>query len=165
MKAGGGMPAAPSPLPRDLALSLGFAGLAASFMALRILGYGELWIDRTIILTGLAALAGFLAAILTLMLLRLGNSASRLLRRALAAAGFGLCYLCALGGGYVIENRLFSGQWEPHPDRPVMSLIFSSLQTAGMFAYSAPRYLFPWMLPLLMLTAAIVLERQARRTR
>jgi hypothetical protein len=160
-----GSPGETSPPRRfqAVAISLGFSGFAAALMIARAIGYGESWNDRSQNLTIMAAIAGFLAAYGTIMVLIRSRVQGRLTRAALAGGLFGTLYSASFGLSYVIQNRLIAGHFEPNPERPALSLMFSSLQTAGMFAISAPTYLLPWMLPALMLAAAVILPRLCAR--
>jgi hypothetical protein len=153
----------PLPWRRVLLVSLWFGLLAGAFMILRVFGYGEIWLSRTQWLTGMAIFGGFVGAFITLLILRwLGPRLSRLLQGMGAALSFGGFYLAGFGMAFVFHNRVIAGQYEPHPDHPMLSIVFSSLQTAGLFAFSIPRYALWWMLPALMLAAAIILPRIMR---
>lgn len=155
-------PGAPEPKSgrRILLASLGFAALCAGFMLIRVLGYGELWLPRTFWLTGMSAVSGFSSAVLTLAALQwIASGWPRVSRSIAAGLGFAGGYVLSFALLFVFHNRVIAGQYEPHPDHPIRSMIFSSLETGGLFLYSFPRYALPWMLPLLMLAAAIVLPR------
>jgi len=147
---------------RNGAISLGVGGFAAALMALRVLGYGEIWGVRAqtlVIISGISASLAALACLTALHRWRgLGERAVSLS----IAALFTAVYLASFCLNYVIENRLISGQFEPNPDRPLLSLLFSSLQTVGMFGISSPRYFFPWVLPVLIATVALALPRLHR---
>lgn len=144
------------------AISLGVGGFAAALVALRVLGYGEIWGARAQTLVIISGISASLAALACLAALHRWRGLGRRAVSFSIAALFTAVYLAAFCVSYVIENRLISGQFEPNPDRPLLSFLFSSLQTVGMFGISSPRYFFPWVLPVLIGTVALALPRLHR---
>jgi len=131
-------------------------------MALRILQRGEIWLDRTYWLVAIAALGGFGGALMLAgtihrpFLLRRGKFTGA----ALAAFIFACAFMSVMMLGYAGEYLLFSGQFEPNPERPVRGAIFGFVQTCILFLISAPTYLLPWPLPVLSALAALLFARR-----
>lgn len=137
-------------------------GLAAgALMALRITLNGEIWLDRTFWLTGLAAFGGLCAAPLTLPIIA-RTRLTPAYRAILGALLFAALFLLAMGGGVVVEQLFIAGEFEPYPGRYFRSLFFASTLGFVLFLASSPTYLMPWVLPLLMLGAGAILPRMAR---
>ena len=153
-----------------LIASLGFGLLASALMALRIIWDGEHWHERTLWIVAISGFGGLVGAPMTLCIIdlfksRLGNVTLHENRlrsvtaRILAGLGFGIAWLGASAALFVFHNRVLAGQYEIHEERPILGFIFSSLQTLGLYVFSIPRYALPWVLPALMLAAALALPR------
>lgn len=153
---------AKSVLQRALPSTLLFGALAAAILALRIVQRGELWLDRTAWLVGLAALGGAAAAALTRLALRLlpwrGLSARP---RLLAALAFPAFFMATMLVAYVAHSLLIGNPLEPKDGRPIWAYVWIPAQISALFLISSPTYLLPWPLPVLSLAAAWLLPGPA----
>ena len=138
--------------------------ISAGLMALSILLQGQIWTPRTDQLVLLWGLGGCLGAALTLVCQSL---VSRQGWSRLAAAsrffGFLPAFAIATSPVFLVQQVLNNGWFELNPDRPVLSLVFTSLQIIALFLYTLPPQLFPWLGPAMMLLGWLVLFRLARR--
>jgi hypothetical protein len=73
-----------------------------------------------------------------------------------ARFGFLPAFLSIGSLAFLIQNRWQLGGYEPHPDHPIRSMVFSSIQTLILFLVSAPGYLLPWMAPLFVVTGFLL---------
>lgn len=154
--------AADLPAARRVQALLVLPVLATALFALRIVERGEIWLDRTYWLTGLAGLGGLGGGLLVLLLAglldRIRRTAPRILVTGLVfCAGF----IAAMLAGYLVYVIAISGQFEGRPDRYLRSVAFASMQTSLLFLVSVPPYLLPWPLPLLAGCAAWLLAGPA----
>ena len=145
-------------LQRGLPSALLFGGMAAAILALRIVQRGELWLDRTAWLVGLAALGGAAAAALTRLALRfLPWRALNARPRLLAALAFPAFFMATMLVAYVAHSLLIGNPLEPKDGRPLWAYIWIPAQISALFLISSPTYLLPWPLPVLTLVAAWLL--------
>ncbi|MCZ8377135.1 MAG: hypothetical protein O9342_17320 [Beijerinckiaceae bacterium] len=154
--------AAAPPAARRVQAALVLPLLATAVFALRIVERGEIWLDRTYWLTGLAGLGGLGGGLLVLLLAgplgRIRRTARRIVTTGLVfCAGF----MIAMLAGYLVYAIAISGQFEGRPDRYFRSVAFASMQTSLLFLVSVPPYLLPWPLPLLAGCAAWLLTGPA----
>jgi len=137
---------------------LGMALLAMAVFALRITERGEIWLDRTYWLVGLAGFGGLGGGLLALAVPRLVRlPRQRFWRLILTGMMFVAGFLAAMMLGYVLYTLGISGQFEPRPEYLFRAIIFASLQTCLLFIVSIPPYLLPWPLPLLIVCAGYLL--------
>ena len=144
------------------------AGMAAAFVALRIMQLGELWLDRTYWLVTIAAFGAAVGVIGTMIALQLPP-----MRKATRKPGwlillgvtFMAAFMAGMMAGFCLEFLLISGQFEPNPERPIRGTIVAVTQTGALFLISSPTYLLPWPLPLLALfTAALIAPKLPHST-
>ncbi len=128
--------------------------LAALMLSLRVVERGEIWNDRTYWLVGTAAFGGFAGALASRLLLR---QRKRRFPRLVASGVFTGFFMLGMMTAFVAQSLIFSGQFEPHPDRVIRATLFASLQIATLFLISCPAYLLPWPLPLLSAAAGLLL--------
>lgn len=142
--------------------SLLLGAASALLMVLDISLRAEIWNERTITLVVIWFLGGFsggLAASTALpLLLRLCGEKLAPLLRALA---FPLAFVAAGAFVFYLQNTWQRGL-ELHPEHPVRSLIFGSMQVAALFAYTMSRYMLPWMAPVMALLGYALLPNQPR---
>jgi hypothetical protein len=134
-------------------------------VALRIEQRGEIWLDRTCWIVAITSF-GALVASLGISLIPRGWLSRRKRIPALLMIGFGFTVLFMLGmtAGYILQFMLFSGQYDPNPERPLRGAIIGALQTMVLFLISSPAYLLPWPLPTLAALAAWVFTSAPTKT-
>ncbi|MCZ8188037.1 MAG: hypothetical protein O9308_16810 [Beijerinckiaceae bacterium] len=136
--------------------------LAMALFALRIVERGEIWLDRTYWLTGLAGLGGLGGGLLVLLFSWVDRKARRpALRLLLTGLVFAAGFITAMLAGYLVYGIGISGQFEASPERYFRAMAFTSMQTSLLFLVSVPPYLLPWPLPLLAGCAAWLLTGPA----
>jgi hypothetical protein len=124
-------------------------------VAARIALYGEAWTDRTFTLLLLAMMGGASGA---LALIPIRNRLDRRLKRLFIGGPiFGVFFMLAMGAGFVLNMLFVAETVEVHPDFPLHSAIFGSLQIFALFLISAPTYLLTWPLPLITLITVLML--------
>lgn len=142
-------------LARHVATALVMALATAALVILRIMERAELWNARTAALVAIMALGAF-AGGLSVRLFLAGLAAPRG-HRFLAPALFVPAFLSAASVAFVILTLVIDGHFEPHPDRYLRSVFWTSVQTAALFLYSCASYLLPWPLPALAALATFLL--------
>jgi hypothetical protein len=150
-------PALPS-WRRSLVLILLFGVLAALTLSLRIFERGEIWLDRTYWLTGIAALGGLAGAAATRAIWRLLSwKIARRWPRLVSAILFATAFMVMMTLAYVVHYTAITGQFEPREGRPLWAWLWITGEVAALFLISCPTYLLPWPLPALMLAAGWLL--------
>lgn len=146
---------------RGLARALVAGLISAAAMALAILGREEPLAGRAQALIAIWFTAGFGGLIANAAAIAITDRLGwRPLGAWLARLGFLPAFLFVGSLAFLIQNRWQLGGFEPHPDHPIRSVIFSSIQTMILFLVSAPGYLLPWMMPLLVLTGFLLQGRR-----
>lgn len=156
---------APSPSRRRRSLVvIPLLGLiATALVALRIVDRGEIWLDRTYWLVGLAGVGGIAAAALARLALRwIAWSFVRKRPRLAAALLFAAGFMAVMMTAYVIHYILLTGQIEARADRPFYAWFWISAEIGALFLISSPAYLLPWPLPAMMLAAGWLLPLENR---
>lgn len=139
---------------RRFVIACGLALAAGVLIGARIALNGEFWLDRTYHLVVIAMFGAFFGAFIAWIgLAILPFIPVRAFPRLSYFIAFGLCFMGAMGVAFVIQTRIFVRDFELNPDRPIMSLLWSSAETFGLFLISSPAYLLPWVLPVLCLIA------------
>jgi hypothetical protein len=133
--------------------------VSALMMILAIVLRDEIWNNRTIALVIIWLLGGFLGTF--------GGVAALLLARRLLGEGMvgpirSLIFLPA----FIVAGAMvfyFHAGWqsgfELHPERPIRSILFGSVQTMAMFVYTVSHYLLPWMAPAMILVGYALMPR------
>ncbi len=146
------------------ALLLGI--LSAALLALRLVQHREIWSERTYLLLLVWFLGSFLGALGTgiavSLLARLGLARLALGFRAIA---FVPAFMIAGGVVFLVQNRIQVRGYELHPDRPLFSFFWQSLEGVAVFIYSVPHYLLPWMAPVMALAGYALLPRPRDRSK
>ncbi|PPD14592.1 MAG: hypothetical protein CTY25_09585 [Methylobacterium sp.] len=146
-----------------LARSLGLGATSAASMAIWIALQGEIWNWRAVALIAIWFGGGFLgtwiAAGLVGILARLGrpNWATRM-RGFLFLLGF------LLGGAlsFLLYSRIAAGVFITGLRHFVMWATFGSAELMGLFFYTAPLFLLPWMAPLLVVAGYLLIPAPRR---
>jgi hypothetical protein len=133
--------------------------LAVTLFALRVTLGGEFWLDRTYWLTAVTGLSGFAGALAGPWLAD-QPLIRRLLpsRRIAAAFCFAACFMIA-GALLVGAHQTLVRAPEFHPDRPIISFLVTYAASFASFFVASPTYLLPWIMPTLMIAAALLLPR------
>lgn len=138
--------------------ALCFAVLAAALIAAQIHWRGEIWHERTYWIVALAAFGGFFAVPLSVLGEAIIGWLFPVLRgRVLMGLVFATAFVFSMGLGYVLFQLVLSGEFEPHPDHPLRSIMVAFAQVFVVFLLIGPNYLFPLPLPLLIAAAAFLL--------
>jgi hypothetical protein len=149
------------------ALSLIVAAVAAASVALRVIVLEEPFSDRTLLLLLIAAEGAFSAMlVITLLAVWTAGAWRPWLRAALGAFAVGGLFLPATLFFFAIKIRIIDGRIEADSvtDLPAEELLWSMFSAMGMFTPTGLRYLLPWPLVAVTLTAAILLYRWPRAT-
>lgn len=133
--------------------------VSALLMILAIVQRDEIWNNRTITLVIIWLLGGFFGTFGGVAALML---AGRLFGRRLIGPIRGLIFLPAFMVAGAMVFYLHAGWqsgFEPHPEHPIRSILFGSVQTMAMFVYTVSHYLLPWMAPTLILAGYALMPR------
>ncbi|CAN1552624.1 hypothetical protein MCEMSEM23_02251 [Rhabdaerophilaceae bacterium] len=136
------------------------AAITGSLMAGALLLKGQIWTFRTSMLVIVWGIGGFFGAALTLAMAsqaeRWGFTQIGTLTR---LVGFLPAFAAASSPVYLIQHVLAAGGLELNSERVVRSSIFQSLQLIGLYLYSLPAHLWPWLGVAMMLAGAALLMR------
>lgn len=133
--------------------------ISAVLMVIAITLLGEIWNGRTIALVAIWLLGGIFGALSGVAVLLLAH-------KLFGARGTGwlraIIFLPAfiLAGAMVfyIQTGWQSG-FEPHPEHPIRSILFGSVQVMALFVYSLSHYMLPWMAPAMMMAGYALMPR------
>lgn len=152
---------------RRTLVSIAFFGLLASLaVGLQIFARGEIWLDRTYWLVGLAAFGGLFGAAITRLAWHwIDWRITRAYPRLCTALLFAAAFVGAMMVAYVVQYILIGGQLEQREGRPWWAWFFIASEVSALFLISCPAYLLPLPLPALMVAAAWLLPTIEEKNR
>jgi hypothetical protein len=133
--------------------------ISAMMMVVAIHLRDEIWNNRTLALVIIWLLGGFTGTVFGVMGLELGM---RIFGNRMAQGLRALIFLPAfLAAGALVFYVLILWQrgFELHPEHPVRSLLFGSVQTMAMFVYTVSHYMLPWMAPAMIVVGYALMPR------
>lgn len=152
-------------LPQAFALSLIVAAVAAIGVALSIAALEEPFTDRTFLLLLIAAEGAFGAMLpVAVLALWIATAWPAWLRAILGGLGVGALFLPATLFFFALKIRVIDGRIEADnvTDLQANELFWSMFGAMGMFTPTGLRYLLPWPLIAVGITATLLLYRWPR---
>ncbi len=149
-----------STLPQAFGAALLVAVIAALAVGLRILGFEEPASDRTVLLVLITAAGGFGAMlVVSVLALWVVEGWNRWLRAALGGIGASALFVPATLFFFALKIRVIDGRIEADSvaDLRFGEIAWSMFGAMGMFTPTGLRYLAPWPVIAVAVTAAVIL--------
>ncbi len=133
--------------------------ISALTMVIAIILRDEIWNNRTIALVIIWLLGGFFGTfggvVALLLWRRLFGARHLALVRSLI---FLPAFIAAGAMVFYLQTGWQSG-FELHPEHPLRSVLFGSVQTMAMFVYTVSHYMLPWMAPVMIAVGYALMPR------
>jgi hypothetical protein len=149
-----------STLPQAFGAALLVAAIAGLAVALRIFGFEEPASDRTLLLVLITIAGGFGAMlVVSVLALWIAGGWNRWLRTLLGGIGVGGLFIPATLFVFALKIRVIDGRIEADSvtDLRLGEIAWSMFGAMGMFTPTGLRYLAPWPVIAVALTAALIL--------
>jgi hypothetical protein len=149
-----------STLPQAIGVALLVMAIAGLAVILRIIGFEEPASDRTILLVLITAAGGFGAMlVVSVLALWIAGGWNRWLRAFLGGLGVGGLFIPATLFFFALKIRVIDGRIEADSvaDLQFGEIFWSMFGAMGMFTPTGLRYLAPWPVLVVAVTAAVIL--------